>query len=133
MVLNVGFTSALLSLDWNVGSNIIAAVSQAYELKFANINTNDPKKADVSASSMRDETWATWSNKFGWMVRGIFQQVEYFSIHGVATDPSRSLIATGGTDQKVKIFKYPVLIPKQKYKEYIGHSSHITRVKFSED
>lgn len=67
------------------------------------------------------------------MVQGIFQQVEYFSIHGVVNDPNWNLIATGGTDQKVKIFKYPVLVPKQKYKEYIGHSSHITRVRFSED
>lgn len=54
MVLDVGFTSALLSLDWNVGSSIIASVSQAYELKFASVNSGDPKKADVSASSMKD-------------------------------------------------------------------------------
>lgn len=29
-VLNVGFSSALLSLDWNLTSSVIVAVSQAY-------------------------------------------------------------------------------------------------------
>ena len=116
IVLNVGFTSALLSLDWNVNSSVIAGVSQAYEFKFANVNASDPKFADVSARSMKDEKWASWSNKFGWMVQGIFQQVEYFSIHSVCRDPDENLIATGGTDQKVKLFKYPVIAPKQKYK-----------------
>lgn len=75
VVLNVGFSSALLSLDWNVDSSAIAAVSQAYEFKFVNPNASDPKFADMGARSMRDEKWASWSNKFGWMVQGIFQQV----------------------------------------------------------
>jgi len=47
--------------------------------------------------------------------------------------PSRTLIATGGDDQKIRIFNYPVIIPKQKNKELIGHSSHVTRVRFSKD
>jgi WD40 repeat protein len=43
------------------------------------------------------------------------------------------LVATGGDDQKVRLFKYPVIIPKQKNKEFIGHSSHVTKVRFSPD
>jgi len=29
--------------------------------------------------------------------------------------------------------KYPVVVDKQKRKEYIGHSSHVTRVRFTFD
>lgn len=47
--------------------------------------------------------------------------------------PSRSLIATGGDDQKVRLFTYPVTIPKQKNKDFTGHSSHVTKVLFSGD
>lgn len=47
--------------------------------------------------------------------------------------PSRSLIATGGDDQRVRLFTYPVTIPKQKNKDFVGHSSHVTRVRFSKD
>ena len=43
------------------------------------------------------------------------------------------MIATGSDDQKVRIFTYPVTIPKQKCKEYTGHSSHVTRTLFSKD
>ena len=47
--------------------------------------------------------------------------------------PSRTLIATGGDDQKIRLFNYPVIVPKQKNKEFTGHSSHVTRVRFSRD
>lgn len=43
------------------------------------------------------------------------------------------MIVTGSDDQKVRIFTYPVTIPKQKCKEYTGHSSHVTRTLFSGD
>jgi microtubule-associated protein-like 6 len=43
------------------------------------------------------------------------------------------LVATGGDDQKVRLFTYPVTIPKQKNKDFAGHSSHVTRVRFSAD
>ena len=32
--------------------------------------------------------------------------------------PTGSLIATGGDDQKVRLFKSPVIIPKQKNKAF---------------
>jgi microtubule-associated protein-like 6 len=33
----------------------------------------------------------------------------------------------------VVLFKYPVVVEKQKRKEYVGHSSHVTRVRFTYD
>jgi echinoderm microtubule-associated protein-like 6 len=48
-------------------------------------------------------------------------------------NPTKSLVATGGDDQKIRLFNYPAMIPKQKNKELIGHSSHVTRVRFSSD
>jgi len=31
----------------------------------------------------------------------------------------------------VKLFKYPCVTPKAKFNEYCGHSSHVTKVRFS--
>lgn len=42
-------------------------------------------------------------------------------------------MATGCNDQKIRLFTYPVTIPKQKSKEFVGHSSHVTKVRFSND
>jgi WD40 repeat protein len=47
--------------------------------------------------------------------------------------PNRDLIVTGGDDQKVRLFKYPVTFPKQKNKAFTGHSSHVTKVRFSKN
>jgi len=63
IIINPGLTSALLSVDWSQGSDLLAVVSQAYELKFMNLSK------DVSASSVRDVKWATWSGKFGFCVQ----------------------------------------------------------------
>lgn len=47
--------------------------------------------------------------------------------------PSRGLVVTGNDDQKIRLFKYPVIVPKQVCKEYVGHSSHVCKVRFSLD
>lgn len=65
---------------------------------------------------MRDVRWATWSGKFGAFVQEIHQDVDYSNINAVCMSPSQSLIATGGDDQKVRLFNFPVIIPRQKNK-----------------
>lgn len=82
---------------------------------------------------MRETKWATWSGKFGAYVQYIHQDSDYSNLNAVALSPSGSLVATGSDDQKVRIFKAPVIIPKQKSKSYVGHSSHITKVRFSQN
>ena len=51
----------------------------------------------------------------------------------VDISPTGGLIATGGDDQKIRLFRSPAIIPKQKNKSFVGHSSHVTRVRFSRD
>ncbi len=57
------FSSALLSLDWSKGSDMIAGVSLAYELQFMNLEKM------VAASSAKNVDWASWSSKFGYQVK----------------------------------------------------------------
>ena len=80
---------------------------------------------------MRDTKWATWSGKFGACVQEIHQDVDYSNLNAVCLSPSRTLIATGSDDQKVRLFNYPAIVPKQKSKAFVGHSSHVTKVRFS--
>lgn len=96
-------------------------------MKFANLT------GPVSASATKTTKWATWSGKFGFCVQEIHQDVDYTNINCVCVNPTRSLVATGGDDQKVRLFNYPVTIPKQQNKDFNGHSSHVTKVRFSND
>ena len=41
------------------------------------------------------------------------------------------MLATGDDFGTVKLFKYPCVIQKACNNEYFGHSSHVTKVKFS--
>ena len=85
----------------------------------------------VNASSVRDEAWATWTRKIGWPVQGIFQGVDFTDINTVCRDPTGSFMAVGYDDQTIRLFKYPCYIPNQVSKVFYGHSSHVTRVKFT--
>jgi hypothetical protein len=58
MIANL-ISSATLSVDWSQDSSFLAVVSQAYELQFTSLTSK------VSASSVRDVKWASWSGKFG--------------------------------------------------------------------
>ena len=127
IVLNAGMTSAMLSVDWSQESDTLVAVSQAYELKFCSLTGR------VSASATRNTKWATWSGKFGFCVQEIHQDPDYSNVNCVSVNPTRTLVATGGDDQKVRLFTYPVTIPKQQNKDFTGHSSHVTKVRFSAD
>jgi microtubule-associated protein-like 6 len=43
------------------------------------------------------------------------------------------LLATGDDFGQVKLFKYPCVKEKADFNDYYGHSSHVTKVKFSAD
>lgn len=62
---------------------------------------------------------------------GVFQGVDYSDVNTVCRDNVGQLMAAGYDDQMVRLFRYPTYIPKQACKEYAGHSSHVTRVRFN--
>jgi echinoderm microtubule-associated protein-like 6 len=114
-VVNAGLTSALLSVDWSKDSDTLAVVSQAYELKFIS-SSGSNVAASATRDLFKDCKWASWSGKFGFPVQEIHQDVTYSNLNCVGLSPSNSLIVSGSDDQKVRLFTYPVTIPKQKCK-----------------
>ena len=113
---------------------MVSANSQAYELAFFNVVNDNSKSLDmVSASSCKDTEWSTETRKIAFPVRGIFQGVDYSDVKTVCTDKNRKFIAVGYTDQKIRLFKYPAYVPKQVHKEYHGHSSFVTKIKFTKN
>lgn len=120
-------SSALLHIDWSRDSSFIGINSQAYELLFFDSSSGKM----ISASATKDEEWATWTRKIGFQVKGIFQGVDYSDINTVCRDPAKSFLAVGYDDQSIRLFKYPAYVEKQVHRQYFGHSSHVTRVRFT--
>ena len=91
----------------------------------------DSSGGRLYSSATADYRWATWTKKFGFPVQGIFQGVDYSDINTVCRDPTQQFLAVGYDDQSIRLFKYPCYIPKQVNKQFFGHSSHVTRIKFT--
>jgi microtubule-associated protein-like 6 len=121
-------SSALLHVDWSQDSSIISLNTQAYELLFYTT-----EGTMVSASATADEKWASWTRKLGFQVKGIFQGIDFSEVHTVCREPNNQFIAVGYNDQTVRLFRYPCYIEKQVSKTFYGHSSHLTRVKFTSE
>jgi WD40 repeat protein len=119
-------SSALLHVDWSRDSRFISINTQAYELLFY----NDSGKM-ITATETADEKWATWTRKIGFQVKGVFQGVDYSDVNTVCRDPLSKFVAVGYDDQCIRLFTYPCYIEKQVCKVYPGHSSHVTRIKFT--
>jgi len=57
--------------------------------------------------------------------------MDYTDTNTVDRSHTQEVLATGGDDGLIRLFKYPCYIEKADNKQYSGHSSHITKVKFS--
>lgn len=124
---NMGISSALTHLDWSADSQFLVINSQANELLWLNISS----KRVVSASSAKDIDWHTWTCIFGFPVQGIWPGIDYTDVNTVDRSKNGNVLASGDDFGCVKLFRYPCVQPKAEYKDYYGHSSHVTKVKFS--
>lgn len=128
--INAGLTSALTHLDWSIDASLVAVNSQAYELKFVNVEG----KINVSSSSTKNVEWYSWSCVLGWPVQFIWPEfADGTDINACYRSHNLAVIATADDFGKVNLFRHPVAIKKQACKSYTGHSSHVTNVKFSHD
>lgn len=59
--------------------------------------------------------------------------MDYSDVNTVCRDPTSKCLAVGYDDQCIRLFRYPCYIEKQVCKVYPGHSSHVTRVRFTSD
>ena len=125
-------TSALTHLDWSLDSRTLIINSQAYELLWMDIST----KKQVTASSAKaiGDDYASFTCCFGWQVRGIWKPFsDYTDVNATCRSNTRNFLATADDFGQVNVYKYPCLVEKAIHSSYLGHSSHVTKVKFSAD
>ena len=127
-ILNPRFTSALTHLDWSEDSSFIVCNSLAFELKFLNLNS----KNLIAASASTGIEWETWTCLFGFPVQGIWPpESTGYVVNYTCRSQNKKILATGDDFSQVKLFKYPCVVEKAKYKSFKGHSSHVCKIRFS--
>jgi len=129
-----GHSSSVTHLCWSGNSQYLMTNSKDYEILYWIAATGKRgREPDVV-----DLDWGSWNCILGWPVVGIFQagedgtDVNSCSVSGDSKQEYR-VIATGDDNQNVCLFRYPALNAKVAPKVFTGHSSHVTRVRFSPD
>jgi len=127
--------AAITHLDWSADSKYIQSVCRAYELLFHSVDEKDAaKSAQVTAvAGLKDVRWATQTCIFGWPVQGIFSpSMDGTDVNYCDRNNAGTLLATGDDFGNVNLFRFPCATGN-KSKAFTGHSSHVTRTRFTAD
>ena len=126
-----GHVSRVTHLDFSEDSQIVQSNSTSYDLLYHSISSGS--QLPKGASSFKDEKWASWTCPIGWPVQGIWPPCSSGDdINAVDRDKKMKVIVTADDFGKVKLFKYPCAIEKANFKKFVGHSSHVTCVRFTQ-
>lgn len=116
-------------------------------------------KPIINKEEVKGQRWASWSSVLGSEVSGIWPKYsDSITINAVNANLSAAVLVTGDDLGLVKLYRFPclrkglcsfscsfrvylgsfLLIPTvapqgAKFKKYIGHSAHVTNVRWSND
>ena len=122
-------SSYITHFDFDCKSMYLQSNCGAYELLFSDVSTG---RQITSASSLRDEEWATWTCTLGWPVQGIWPPcADGTDVNAVARSGANTMVATADDFGKVKLFRYPAVQKGAGSLEYRGHSSHVTNIRWT--
>uniref|UniRef100_A0A8C4H6J2 EMAP like 6 n=1 Tax=Dicentrarchus labrax TaxID=13489 RepID=A0A8C4H6J2_DICLA len=91
-------------------------------------------KPIVSKEEVKGQCWASWSGVLGSEVSGIWPKYSNLTeINAVDANHAAAVLVTGDDLGLVKLYRFPCLRKGAKFKKYIGHSAHVTNVRWSHD
>ncbi|XP_045677967.1 echinoderm microtubule-associated protein-like 5 isoform X1 [Phyllostomus hastatus] len=127
----VGSLSFITHLDWSSDS------------RYLQTNDGDGRRLFYRMPGGREVTnkeevkgvhWASWTCVSGLEVNGILPKYSDINdINSVDGNYMGQVLVTADDYGIVKLFRYPCLRKGAKFKKYIGHSAHVTNVRWSHD
>jgi len=131
-----GHSSSVIQVTWSADSKHLITNSRDYEILYWSVESG--KK--VNESSVVDSDWNNWSCILGWPVVGVYREgSDGTDINSVAISDAKDeksdyrVVAASDDFGKVNLLRYPAIKQKCPMKSFAGHSSHVTRVRFSPD
>jgi len=124
-----GNTASVLHLQWSDDGSVIQTDSLDFQIIYFGLT--DFKRIDRLIEIM-DAKWPKWHCTLGWPMQGVFNQDDdSYNVNNVDVNPAQSVIAAGDDFGLIRLYRYPTLVPSQKHKASIGHSSHVTDLRFN--
>lgn len=125
-----GHPSTITHFDFSLDGNYIMSNCTSYNILFFDITSG--KHNPGGASALKNEPWESWTCSFGWPVQGIFPPcADGTDINAVDRAPDGTVMATADDFGLVKLFKFPNPVERASFTSYVGHSSHVTNVRFA--
>ncbi|TKS67941.1 Echinoderm microtubule-associated protein-like 6 [Collichthys lucidus] len=122
--------SFITHLDWSVDSRFLQTNDGAGERLFYRM----PAGKLVPKEEAKGIHWMTWTGVVGTEVNGIWPKYSNVTnVNSVDANYSSAVLVTGDDLGLVKLFRFPCLKKGAKFKKYIGHSAHVTNVRWSND
>uniref|UniRef100_A0AAY4ASC1 Echinoderm microtubule-associated protein-like 6 n=1 Tax=Denticeps clupeoides TaxID=299321 RepID=A0AAY4ASC1_9TELE len=117
-------------LDWSVDNRFLQTNDGAGERLFYRM----PAGKYLTKDEAKGIHWMTWTGVIGAEVNGIWPKYSNVNnINSVDANYSSAVMVTGDDFGLVKLFRFPCLKKAAKFKKYIGHSAHVTNVRWSHD
>ncbi|PNI66240.1 EML6 isoform 4 [Pan troglodytes] len=123
--------SFITHIDWSLDSKYLQTNDGAGERLFYRMPSGKPL---TSKEEIKGIPWASWTCVKGPEVSGIWPKyTEVTDINSVDANYNSSVLVSGDDFGLVKLFKFPCLKRGAKFRKYVGHSAHVTNVRWSHD
>lgn len=123
--------SFITHIDWSLDSKYLQTNDGAGERLFYKMPSGKPL---TSKEEIKGIPWASWTCVRGPEVSGIWPKyTEVIDINSVDANYNSSVLVSGDDFGLVKLFKFPCLKKGAKFRKYVGHSAHVTNVRWSHD
>ncbi|PAA85883.1 hypothetical protein BOX15_Mlig016715g1 [Macrostomum lignano] len=126
-----GNSSFITHLDWSEDSQYIQTNSGAAEHLVFKAPAG---KQVVRAAEIETIKWRTWTGVLGDCVKGIWEKyTDTNDVNAVDVNFEHEVLATGDDFGLVKLFRYPSTRKGSNFRRYVGHSAHVTNVRWLQD
>ncbi|KAG8123066.1 hypothetical protein E2320_018466, partial [Naja naja] len=113
-------------------SSFITHIDWSLDSKF--LQTNDAGKHLANKDDIKGICWASWTCVIGSEINGIWPKYsDVTDINSVDGNYNNTVLVTGDDFGLVKLFRFPCLKKGAKFRKYVGHSAHVTNVRWSHD
>uniref|UniRef100_H3CLU3 EMAP like 6 n=2 Tax=Tetraodon nigroviridis TaxID=99883 RepID=H3CLU3_TETNG len=123
-------TSFITHLDWSVDSRFLQTNDGAGERHCYRA----PAGKLVPPEEAKGIHWMTWTGVVGAEVNGIWPKYSRLTdVNSVDANFSNAVLVAGDDLGLVRLLRFPCYKKGAKFKKYIGHSAHVTNVRWSSD
>uniref|UniRef100_A0A3Q2XCV2 EMAP like 5 n=1 Tax=Hippocampus comes TaxID=109280 RepID=A0A3Q2XCV2_HIPCM len=127
----IGSNSFITHMDWSTDSKFLQSNDGSGRRLFYRMPSG---KEVTNREELKLVQWASWTCVLGPEVNGIWPKYSAINdINSVDANFNNQVLVTADDYGLVKLLRYPCIKKGAKFKKYLGHSAHITNVRWSHD